>query len=55
MQWQQQWPPVNNPATLMPLAVRVTVIPTKQDGPEDRAPGRDDDHQFVRYFEIPVG
>lgn len=55
MQWQQQWPPVNNPATLMPLAVRVTVIPTKQDVPDDRAQGRDDDRQFLRYFEIPVG
>lgn len=58
MQWQQQWPPVNNPVTLMPIAVRITVIPTEDD--EDnrdhsRSAGRDDDNKFVRYFEIPVG
>jgi general secretion pathway protein J len=55
MQWQQQWPPVNNPVTLMPIAVRVTIIPTKQDARDDGPQGRDDDHQFLRYFEIPAG
>lgn len=58
MQWQQQWPPVNTPPTVMPIAVRVTVIPTKNDGKDgndDRSPGRDEDNQFVRYFEVPVG
>lgn len=55
MQWQQQWPPVNTPPTMMPIAVRVTIIPTKNDGDNDRSPGRDEDSQFVRYFEIPVG
>jgi general secretion pathway protein J len=55
MQWQQQWPPVNTPASVMPLAVRVTVIPTKHDATDDRSPGRDEDNQFVRYFEVPVG
>jgi general secretion pathway protein J len=53
MQWQQQWPPVNTPPDVMPIAIRVTVIPTKNE--DERSPGRDDDKQFVRYFEIPVG
>lgn len=53
MQWQQQWPPVNTPPTVMPVAMRVTAIPTKNE--DEFSPGRDDDKQFVRYFEIPVG
>jgi general secretion pathway protein J len=55
MQWQQQWPPVNTPATVMPLAVRITVIPTKNNDEDAYSRGRDDDQQFVRYFEVPVG
>jgi general secretion pathway protein J len=53
MQWQEQWPPVNTPPSVMPIAVRVTVIPAGND--EGYSSGRDDDKQFVRYFEIPVG
>ncbi|HEY3486486.1 MAG TPA: type II secretion system minor pseudopilin GspJ [Gammaproteobacteria bacterium] len=51
-QWQQQWPPVNSPATIMPLAVKITVIP--QDRNQDSSSG-DEDNKFERYFEIPVG
>jgi general secretion pathway protein J len=53
MQWQQQWPPVNSSATVMPVAVRITVIPAKSDG--EKSEGRDDDKKFQRYFEVPVG
>jgi general secretion pathway protein J len=53
MQWHQQWPPVNTPATVMPIAVRVTIIPARTDGEKSRS--RDDDQKFERYFEVPVG
>ncbi len=53
MQWQQQWPPVNTPPTVLPIAIRVTIIPTG-DG-SGYSSNRDDDKQFVRYFEVPVG
>ncbi len=53
MQWQQQWPPVNTPATVMPVAVKVTIIPARSDG--GTTASRDDDKKFQRYFEVPVG
>lgn len=53
MQWQQQWPPVNTSATVMPVAVRLTIIPARNDG--EKSTSRDDDKKFQRYFEVPVG
>jgi general secretion pathway protein J len=54
MQWQQQWPPVNTTTNVMPIAVKVTIIPAGSDD-EKTSMSRDDDKKFQRYFEVPVG